>query len=155
MTYDNFTPYPFDPFMPLIAVGLMLAIFAFVFCVIESLQMATSRRKSRWCGISALIILGGVVASIAGLCSVGDEVTAKNKVTAEHNLKKKYDIEAVLWNKSQASAASTDLNKIAVQDKESNILIFQYRVDKETHEPFLLNDSGNAQIKANDLLLDK
>jgi hypothetical protein len=155
MNYDNFASYPLDPFLPLIFIGEIIAVYVAVGLIIESLRTSASKRKALVCSISALAIIGGLVASIGFMFQVAEEVTAKNNVTAENNIKKKYDIEAVLWDKSYAAPDSTDLREIVIQDKNSNILKFQYRIDKETHEPYFLNDSGNAQVKANDLLLNK
>lgn len=108
----------------------------------------------------AFLRAGLCVIAFIGVCFVASSVAEaryavdhQNERIAEENLKQKYDIVGVLWDETQTDPQSYDsLDEIKIQDNDSNIIEFRYRVDRYTHEPYLLNESESSHIKANDLL---
>jgi hypothetical protein len=160
MTFDEFIANPYDPGNILIAVGFVVAGLVLVFVFMYALFFEISGKRPAL----RLGLLFGSVLALVGLVVfgfhvgiAGSAIDTENKTIAENNLKKKYDMEGVLWADSLANyASSSGRYYIKIQDSDSNILKFRYRVDPETREPYLLNEEGsNAPHKANDLLLKR
>lgn len=155
MTYDIFVADPFNPYALLLSLGLIVVVLGLVFLFMFGF---TAKHKfGLLMSLTALLGLAGIAALLCHMQTISDGVKAQNRVTAESNLKKKYDIEGILWEKKNTYPESYDMTTIVVQDKENNILTFGYKIDPETREPQLLNDEeGNpTTIKSNDLLLNK
>jgi hypothetical protein len=158
MTFDSFVANAYDQnwgWFALVFLGAGVAVFIGFISTLFDLQVLSGKEISIRMGacVVALVCLIAVGTSLANASYAIDHLNAK---IAEDNLKKKYDIVAALWTEERTHPQNHEqIEGIKVQDKNSNILFFQYRVDKDTHEPFLLNDSNTAQVKANDLLRSK
>ena len=150
MTYDSFISDPFNPFLGLIVVGaifLYLGMFALAY-------FGFVMKKAYLFGIASVILVASV-GVVLWMDDVSSGIKAENRVTAENNLKKKYEILKVYWEEGGTYPESYDPDGIVVEDQNNNILKYQYRIDNETKEPFLLNVSEESRIKSSDLLLNK
>lgn len=158
MIFKNFAENSYDQNW-----GWFALVFLAIFVALFVGFLNTMFDADRLSGKEIFIRIGAIVLAAAGAIAVANSLANAsyaidhlNAKIAEDNLKKKYDIVGVLWNEKRTHPQSyEDLEDISIQDKNSNILSFRYRVDRGTHEPFLLNDSENTQVKANDLILPK
>lgn len=153
MTFDSFVADPF-PNTALEVIGAFATVG-----VLLGLSLGAFFVQEKWLKVAlALLAMVGLTVTVLGvndMQTIADDVKAQNRVIGENNLKKKYDIESVLWGEMNTYPESYDVTEIVVQDKNDNILKFRYKLNSETREPSLLNDSDHAQIKSNDLLLTK
>lgn len=154
MTFDNFAQDPFTPYSLLIAIGGTGVISVLIVMGFIGFHKLKERTGLIFCIVS-LVGLFGLSMFAWNMQTISDEIDDKNQVIAEKNLKQKYDIEEVLWEKVSTYPESYDLTDIVIQDKENNILKYGYKIDRETREPQLLNEEENTPIKSKDLLLNK
>lgn len=156
MIYKNFVQNSYDQNWGWFAL-VFLAIFVALFVGFLNTLLDADRLSGKeiFIRIGAIVLAAaGAIAVVNSLANASYAIDHLNAKIAEDNLKTKYDIIGVLWDEERTHPQSYDhLEDIKIQDKNSNILSFQYRVDRDTHEPFLLNESGTTQVKANDLLL--
>ena len=159
MTYDGFIAIFYDENDLLICAVIVGAFIGFLFLFSYSffeMRIKKPQTGYTFAGLSVIAMLLLIFGSNI-ISSESYKIDDMNRRTAENNLKKKYDIESVLWAESQASAdSSSGSHYIKVQDKNSNILKFRYKVNKETNEPSLLNEENNTgRVTVNDLLLKR
>ena len=158
MTFNEFATNPYDQNSFLIGLAFILPMFALLVGMVWNFVDSIYENSSKAMILAVLCLL----ALVGGFFVAGNVTNAsyaldhQNEKIAEDNLKQKYNIVGVLWDETRTHPQSYDsLGEITVQDNDSNIVKFRYRVDKETREPYLLNESENAHVKANDLLRSK
>lgn len=158
MTFNEFAINPYDQNSFLIGLAFILPMFALLVGMVWNFvdSIYENNRKSLILAVLCLLAFIGGFFVAGNVTNASYALDHQNEKIAEDNLKQKYSIVGVLWDETSSRAQTYDsLGEITVQDNDSNIVRFRYRVDKETREPYLLNESENAHVKANDLLRNK
>lgn len=158
MTFNEFVTNPYDQNSFWIGLAFVLPMFALLVAIIWNFvdYITEGTRKALILAVLFIIVFIGGCYVAGNVAEASYAVDHQNEKIAEDNLKQKYNIVGVLWDETRTRAQTYDsLGEISVQDNDSNIIKFRYRVDKETREPYLLNESENTHVKANDLLRAK
>lgn len=112
------------------------------------------------------LLMGASVSLVIVCAHAGNEQNekmAKNEVIATENIKAKYAVSEVDWHAGQTYARpfSTAPESIVVKDRSGQKIVFQYRMEPGTHEPFLTDlpkdsenpvESGTTTVVADSLL---
>lgn len=153
MTFQEFLVNPYDQNVGWMIWGVGAAIIAVTFGFILSVSV---QRFGVALAIGSGALFVGMFVAIGFLSELSYSIDDKNCDIAENNLKAKYDIADVLWSESTADCKDqTGSRIIVILDNNNTVMNFRYKVDKETREPQLINDSGSTQVRSNDLLLER
>lgn len=135
-------------FLNLTVTVLILATLAMLtLSIVTSLTNEKSSKRYWW--VTGLLVLLGLLVTIPIEIASG-EIKAKNQVIVEENMKKKYEINSILWDELGTNVEDYDGKAlVAVRDSDDNIINYRYNIDSTTFEPSLVNipDGGWRETK--------
>lgn len=132
-------------FLGALAVFLICLGVSLYFFVKSAFDDFNNRRK-----IAGIVFVVLAFLSLAAFSAIGiDQQSRKesNKVAAEANLKSKYDIKGIVWEGRDVSTDPISTRgdvELTVTDKNNRPIMFKYKVDMNTGEPFLISMPVNG-----------